>query len=182
MMVIVNSMAQTNTAIAPPPVPNLSAVEYYIDMDPGLGSANPVSIGNATSATDVQINIDPATLTSGVHTFGIRSKDANGAWSIDNKWIFFKPYGAGTNINPPPAIPNLTKVEYYLDNDPGLGAATNYPITNAQTLTDLLINIDPATLTSGVHTFGIRSQDANGAWSFDNKWIRSEERRVGKEC
>jgi CARDB len=171
MMVIAKSEAQTNNAIAPPPVPNLSAIEYYIDIDPGLGNATNVSIGAATSATDVLVNIDPATLTSGVHTFGIRSKDANGAWSIDNKWIFFKPYGVGTNINPPPPIPNLTKVEYYIDNDPGLGAATNYTVTSAQSLNDLLINIDPATLTSGVHTFGIRSQDANGAWSLDNKWI-----------
>ena len=171
MMMIANSEAQTNTAIAPPPVPNLTAAEYYIDIDPGLGNATNIPIGNATSATDIQVNIDPATLTSGVHTFGIRSKDANGTWSLDNKWIFFKPYGAGTNINPPPPVPNLIKVEYYLDNDPGLGSATDYSITAAQTLTDLLINIDPATLTSGVHTFGIRSQDINGTWSLDNKWI-----------
>ncbi len=31
-------------------------------------------------------------LNQGVHIVGIRSRDANGAWSIDNKWLFLKPY------------------------------------------------------------------------------------------
>ncbi|MEO7309220.1 MAG: CARDB domain-containing protein [Chitinophagaceae bacterium] len=161
----------SNTAIAPPPVPNLTKVEYYIDTDPGLGNGNDYPVTAATSLTDLPINIDPATLTSGVHTFGIRSQDANGAWSLDNKWIFFKPYGSGGNINPPQPVPNITRLEYYIDSDPGLGNATPYSVTPSTNFSDLTLDLDPSQLTAGIHTFGIRAQDANGAWGLDNKWI-----------
>ncbi len=166
-----NVKAQVNNTTPPAPVPNITKVEYYLDTDPGFGNATDYPIAANTNLSDLLINIDPATLSSGVHTLGIRSRDANGAWSLDNKWLFFKPYSGTGNINPPPPIPNLTKVEYYLDTDPGFGNATDYPFTANTNLSDLLINIDPATLTSGVHTLGIRGRDANGAWSLDNKWL-----------
>jgi hypothetical protein len=168
---VFNVEAQVNHTTPPAPVPNITKVEYYLDTDPGFGNATDYPVAANTNLSDLLINIDPATLTSGVHTLGIRSRDANGAWSLDNKWIFFKPYSGTGNINPPPAIPNLTKVEYYLDTDPGIGNATDYTIAANTNLSDLLINIDPATLTAGVHTLGIRGRDANGAWSLDNKWL-----------
>lgn len=67
--------------------------------------------------------------------------------------------------------PNITRVEYYVDNDPGYGKATALIITVGTNLTNLSINVDIAPLSSGVHIVGVRSQDENGAWSFDNKWL-----------
>ncbi|MEP7317833.1 MAG: T9SS type A sorting domain-containing protein [Panacibacter sp.] len=146
-------------------IPNVSRVEYYIDTDPGYGAATSVSIGTGNNFADLTVNIDPATLTAGVHVFGIRSKDANGAWSLDNKWLFVKPYSNST------AIPNVSRVEYYIDTDPGYDNATSVSIGTGTDFANLTVNIDPATLTSGVHVFGIRAKDINGAWSLDNKWL-----------
>lgn len=151
------------------PIPNVNRVEWFLDTDPGYGNGTPISgITPAQDLSNLSINIDLTPLRQGVHIVGIRSRDVNGAWSVDNKWLFLKPY---TNLTAP-AAPNINRVEWFLDKDPGYGNGTPISgITPAQDLSNLLINIDLAPLQQGVHIVGIRSRDANGAWSIDNKWI-----------
>ena len=147
--------------------PNITRVEYYIDNDPGYNKATPLSIEPAAMLDSVSFNISLSPLNTGVHIVGIRSKDANGAWSLDNKWLFLKPYPKANNT----PQPNITRVEYYIDTDPGYGNGTAVTIVAGKDLTNLAINIDLNTVTSGVHVVGIRSQDANGAWSLENHWV-----------
>ncbi len=154
-----------NTGAAP--IPNVTRVEWFLDKDPGYGNATPVTIVAGQDLQNLAINIDLTPLQQGVHIVGIRSRDANGAWSIDNKWLFLKPY-PNTGATP---VPNVTRVEWFLDKDPGYGNATPIAIAAAQDLPSLAINIDLTPLGQGVHIVGIRSRDANGAWSIDNKWI-----------
>ena len=149
------------------PQPNINRVEWYLDNDPGFGNATPISIVPATELSSLNIPIDLVPLQQGVHIVGVRSRDANGAWSHDNKWVFLKPY---TNIGAIPQ-PNITRVEWYMDNDPGYGNATPISIVASPDIAGLIIPIDVAAASQGVHIVGIRSQDANGAWSLDNKWI-----------
>ena len=154
-----------NTGVTPQP--NVNRVEWYLDEDPGYGNATPISIAAAQNLPNLAINIDLTPLNQGVHIVGIRSRDANGAWSLDNKWLFLKPYPNTGAI----AQPNINRVEWFMDNDPGYGNATPISITAAQNLPNLAINIDLTPLNQGVHIVGIRSRDANGAWSLDNKWL-----------
>lgn len=147
--------------------PNITRVEWFMDNDPGYGNATSISIVAGPDLANLAINISLTPLNQGVHVVGVRSMDANGAWSLDNKWIFLKPY---TNSGAVPQ-PNITRVEWFLDTDPGYGNATAIPIVAAQNLPGLGINIDLLPLNQGVHMVGVRSQDANGAWSLDNKWI-----------
>ncbi len=149
------------------PQPNINRVEWFLDTDPGYGNATPISIVPAQNLAALAINIDLIPLSQGVHIVGIRSRDANGIWSLDNKWIFLKPY---PNVGATPQ-PNINRVEWFLDTDPGYGNATPVTIVPAQNLAALAIDIDLAPLNQGVHIVGIRSRDANGAWSLDNKWI-----------
>ncbi len=149
--------------------PNITRVEYYIDADPGYNNATALTITAGTNLTNLAININPTTLSQGVHILGVRAKDANGAWSQDNRWIFAKPFSSDTTG--PGPLPNISRVEYYLDTDPGYGAATALSIGTGNNLANLTFNIDPATLTEGVHVLGVRSKDANGAWSQDNRWL-----------
>ena len=144
--------------------PNIARVEYYIDVDPGYGNATPIDLIPGANLVDSSVKISTTGLTSGVHLFGIRAKDAKGAWSLDNKWLFVKDAI-------PAATPGIVKVEYYIDNDPGYGNATDTVITQNTNLSDLTHSIDAGTISAGLHIFGIRAQDANGAWSVDNKWI-----------
>lgn len=164
MLMVLPALCLFNFAKAQP---NINRVEWYLDADPGYGNATPISITPASNLTNLAINIDLTPLSQGVHIVGIRSRDANGAWSLDNKWLFLKPY-ANTGAVPQP---NVNRVEWFLDTDPGYGNATPISITPGQNLTGLAVNIDLAPLSQGVHIVGIRSRDANGAWSLDNKWI-----------
>ena len=149
--------------------PNLNRVEYYLDTDPGYGNGIAVSFSPGTNLSDVVLSIDPGTISSGVHVLGIRARNANGAWSQDNRWLFAKPYAASGSA--PGPVPNLVRIEYYLDSDPGYGNATSVGFAAAKNVADVAIPLDPATLKSGVHVLGIRAKDANGAWSQDNRWL-----------
>jgi hypothetical protein len=146
--------------------PAINRIEYFLDNDPGYGNATNLSFSGTTNATGT-INIDLVPLNAGVHIVGIRSRDANGAWSLDNKWLFLKPY----SNSGPVAQPKINRVEWYMDNDPGYGNATPVSITPATNLQNLAINIDMVPLNQGVHIVGIRSLDEYGAWSHDNKWL-----------
>lgn len=147
--------------------PNINRVEWFVDNDPGYGNATPISIVAGQDLAGLSINVNLVPLAQGVHVIGIRSLDANGAWSLDNKWIFLKPYGnAGAMVQP-----NISRVEWFIDNDPGYGNATPVSIVAGQDLSGLSFNINLTTLSQGVHLVNVRSQDANGAWSLDNKWL-----------
>lgn len=61
-------------------------------------------------------------------------------------------------------LPNITKVEYYIDTDPGYGLATNVSLTPSTNL-DITFNPDVSTLNDGIHQLFVRSQDANDNWS-----------------
>ena len=152
--------------VAAQSVPAINRIEYYLDADPGYGNATNVSFAGTTNATGT-INIDLTPVNAGVHIVGIRSRDAKGAWSIDNKWIFLKPYpNTGAVVQP-----NINRVEWYLDSDPGFGNATPISIVTGQNLPNLAINISLTPLNQGVHIVGIRSLDANGSWSMDNNCL-----------
>lgn len=159
--------AKTYTSITPPPQPAINRVEYYIDNDPGWGNGTNVAITPKTDITTLSIPIDMTALQSGVHIAAIRSQDSLGAWSLDNKWLFVKPYTTGQTA----PVPKITRLEYFIDNDPGKGKATTIPITPATILGNVPFTITMDTLAAGVHIAGIRSQDSLGRWSLDNKWL-----------
>ena len=146
--------------------PNINRIEWYLDHDPGYGNGTALPISAAQDLPGLSFNIDMVPLAQGVHIAGVRSKDANSGWSLDNKWLFVKPYSSSAVTQP-----NINRVEWYLDTDPGYGKATPISISSAQDLAGLAVNISLTNLYQGVHTVGIRSLDANGAWSLDNKWI-----------
>ena len=59
----------------------------------------------------------------------------------------------------------ITRVEYFLDYDPGFGNATAVPITVSASLTNTFSVPLATTLPNGFHFLGVRAQDANGRWS-----------------
>ncbi len=75
-------------ADAEPPAAPLQNLEYYIDEDPGIGLANPITV-SGTNITEVLNNINiniPNNLITGTHFLHIRSKQ--NPWSIDNAMPF----------------------------------------------------------------------------------------------
>ncbi len=143
--------------------PNITRVEYFIDTDPGFGKANSISITPSANISNGTFNVSIGSLPTGIHALFIRSRDVNGNWSVTNSRFFYKP-AASTGG----ALPNITKVEYFIDTDPGFGNAINIPVTAGSNLQSISFTASISTLPTGIHTLFIRSRDANGKWSVTN--------------
>lgn len=139
---------------------NITKIEYWVNTDPGLGVATNLSgFTPSQNIANYPYSI-PANISSGIHTIGIRSMDANNVWSHTN--IF------SALVLTPAAIPDLDSIEYFINSDPGLGNATAISgFTIQQNIPNLAIAI-PATLAPGIHTIGVRSHDTEGNWGLTN--------------
>ena len=144
-------------------LPNVTKVEYFIDTDPGPGSATDVPVTAGTDLSGVAFSVSLGSLTAGFHQLGVRSRDANGTWSLTNRRTFYYEPAALS------ALPNVTKVEYFLDTDPGFGAAIDVPVTVATDISGIVFNVNISALAAGFHQLGLRSRDANGKWSLTNQ-------------
>jgi len=147
---------------------NITYAEYYLDQDPGLSLATPINITAGTNVQNVAVNLNMSPLKSGAHFFGTRARTATGVWSMNHYWIFFKPYDV---VLSPAALTNITKVEYYVDTDPGIGNGNSVSVTPATNLSDITFNVDPLPLGVGLHIIGSRAMSANGNWSSTNYWL-----------
>ncbi|MCD4695550.1 MAG: hypothetical protein K8S16_04845 [Bacteroidales bacterium] len=64
-----------------PPAPNIVAMEYFIDTDPGFGNGTPVTVPASTNI-DENFLIDVSGLITGNHILFVRVQDENGKWSL----------------------------------------------------------------------------------------------------
>ena len=154
-------------ALVPAANSNITNVEYFVDTDPGLGSATPISVTAGTVLADLTFSVDPTPLKAGVHIIGTRAYSLNGSWSKTNYWLFYKPF---TNFTPGIAT-NTNYVEYFVDTDPGIGLASNVPVTPGLNLSDVTFPVTTSGLAPGMHIIGTRSKDASGNWSMTNYWL-----------
>ncbi len=138
-------------------VPNVVGGEFFIDVDPGFGNANPIAM-TSPSATIMQ-NFTPAisSLTKGLHVLYTRLKDANGKWTLTNRQLFY--YEPAFT---PAAIGELVKFEWFFDVDPGFGNATAVPAPAANNgqVTNFMFNVPlNPNLAGSKHNFYLRVLD-----------------------
>ncbi len=136
---------------------NITKLEYFFDNDPGFGNANNISgFTPGTTINDFVFTADATALSNGAHFLYVRSKDD---WSITNKILFYK--------QPITVAGNITKLEYFFDNDPGFGNASNISgFTPGTTINDFVFAADATALSNGPHFLYVRSKDD---WSITNK-------------
>lgn len=147
---------------APPAAAPLAEAEYFIDTDPGLGNATKIDLGSALDISSQNIAINVTGLAAGVHRFYIRSRIANGKWSLTNFGIFDNSQSLPYPSAPAPAAP-LGQMEYYIDTDPGFGNAIPVSFTAATDINNLTVTIPFNSLAPGEHTLYIRSRQ--NPWS-----------------
>ncbi len=150
---------------------NVVLIEYYIDNDPGIGNATPLSFLPGPDIQNTNLSINTTTLSEGVHRVYVRAANANGHWGLTNSFIFYKPYNSGGT--PPPLMPpgNITRVEYFIDNDPGIGNATDLQVGSGTDIQNAIIPVDPSVLSAGVHRLYVRAVNEGGHWSLTNSII-----------
>ncbi len=140
-------------------LPTIDKIEYFVDTDPGVGEATNVPVTAATAINNFDFPINISSISTGFHTIFVRSRDATGKWSETINRPFFKP--APYTM---PTLPAIDKVEYFVESDPGVGAATDVPVTAATDINNFTFSVNSA-VTIGFHTIYTRTRDVNGKWS-----------------
>jgi gliding motility-associated-like protein len=136
---------------------SIDRIEYFFDTDPGFGNGISIPITTASDLTE-NFQLPFTSLPEGFHTIYYRAKSSNGLWST----LLAKPVFIQRNAQTA-ATPNLRKIEYFLDTDPGAGNATS--ISLSASAIDQSYSIDLSTAPLGFHILYVRSQDTNGRWS-----------------
>lgn len=138
--------------------------EYFIDRDPGVGSATYIdAVANQDSLLQEIVITETDTLSPGFHFVGIRALDESGLWGHYVRRSF--------KIDDPlvPVIDTsfkkLVAYEYFIDNDPGVGNGVFIPLQNISDNNETEITIpETDTLLPGFHFVGIRALDESGQW------------------
>lgn len=149
--VFVQRKAQTTS------VTFIDRVEYYFDTDPGHGNGIPIPL---TAAVELTLNftVPLGTIIEGFHLLHYRARNLDGYWSIPYSKPVFVQRNAQTT-----ATPNLKRVEFFVDTDPGFGNGTR--VIPSGINFDQSVLIDLSAVPTGFHILHIRSQDESGRWS-----------------
>lgn len=130
---------------------NITQLEYFFDTEPGYGAGIPLTV-TAGSQINIQSLISSSSLSNGFHLIGIRARDDDGQWGIAETKVFYVDQ-----------FSQISAVEYFLDTDPGKGAATSVSITPGGAV-DQTFTVPTASLPTGSHTFGVRAARTDGSW------------------
>ena len=135
--------------------PKVNQIEYFIDEDPGFGQGTTVSFDTA-HYYDSSFVIDISGYEDGLHTINYRAKDNSGNWgNTYSRHVLF------VTLHPEP---NINRIEYFFNEDPGYGLGDTIGINPDSTI-DLFSAIDLSGLDNGLNFLYIRAQDENGSWS-----------------
>jgi len=128
-------------------------MEYFIDTDPGFGLGTDVAITPGTNVPGFfQLNTDG--LADGMHYLCVRVKDAEARWSIFTS----------TMVVVKKEVADISRLEYFVDTDPGFGAATGLPITAGKKIS-ANFSLNTEAYTPGMHFILVRALDSQGSWS-----------------
>ena len=140
---------------------NLSNAEYFVDADPGLGNAVPVTVSPGDTVIKT-FSLDLGSLSPGWHQLNIRVKDQTGRWGAPIIRTFFA-FDPLRHLFIPKSLP-IVKAEYFYDTDPGPGNGTPITLNRGDTVhIDRFFKI--AGLPPGPHRVFIRTLNENGRWS-----------------
>ncbi|MBU0488967.1 MAG: PKD domain-containing protein [Bacteroidetes bacterium] len=134
---------------------NIVALEYFVDNDPGFGSGVALPL-SPDSLVEVMDTLDLSGFSSGLHMLHIRAKDENNNWS--------QTYPRPVLVVKSSDAPMITKIEYFLDDEPGFGNGVTVPLSPA-TVIDTALSFDLSGLPTGLHFLNVRAADSSGTWS-----------------
>lgn len=150
--------------VAPAAPQSIVAAEYFIDNDPGAGKGTAITLTPGVNISNAPVPVNVQGLSNGAHRLYIRTRNAEGSWSLS----LFKEFTV--DFDPPyPAVPapalNLVAAEYFFDTDPGAGKATSIAITPGTNLSNITADVNTSGLSMGTHRLYLRTRNQEGSWS-----------------
>lgn len=137
---------------------NITYAEYFVDSDPGFGSASAISVASPSNDLTLNLAVSTNTLAPGWHKLGMRALNDMGQWSVlcgKMFYIFKLPVGSQANVH---------EIEYFFDTDPGFGNGTMVAVANPGQDLDISFNANVSALGSGEHVLYLRAKNAIGQW------------------
>lgn len=128
-------------------------MEYFLDTDPGYGLAQTITnihVGNN------ELTFDLSDAPWGAHVLYVRSQDSEGHWSATmSRPLYIE------------RLQDIAYVEYFIDNDPGIGQATPLALPLQEYKAHLLFNfeVNTASLSLGEHELFVRARDVFDQWT-----------------
>lgn len=139
--------------------PAITSAEYFIDADPGAGNGLPISVGTTGNTVNFTTLIPTTSLSNGFHTLALRTRNANGVWSLYQTGVFYLSTTAAD-------MTSVNAAEYFIDVDPGVGNGSPLTVTTpGNTINQTFLANVPVGTPLGQHFLYIRTRDANGVWS-----------------
>lgn len=134
---------------------DITAAEYFFDIDPGKGSGTSVSIISGNTV-DFDKTIATSGISAGIHFLYFRVKNAGGLWSLTNSKLLYITENSTTS--------SIVDAEYFFDTDPGFGNASTLTFVTGDTV-NISSSISIASISSGLHYLNVRVKNADGKWS-----------------
>jgi hypothetical protein len=136
---------------------DISALEYFIDVDPGVGNATPALIVPDSS---IALALDLATndFNPGFHMLYYRSQDSSGNWGLLERLLFQIKETPTT-----PSLPKIVSLEYFLEVDTPFHGSYEQNLI-ADSLIDTNKSFRTLSMESGKRIVQVRAQDENGVW------------------
>jgi hypothetical protein len=131
----------------------IESIEYFYDTDPGPGNGNPVYERNTVALDEL---LDTSVLEAGIHRLYVRARNTNGLWSLPQCQSFLIPWTskAGSAI---------TRLEYFIDTDPGFGNAIQVTVTPGASIAIDFTAI-AGSIEHGNHCLYVRGKNTEGSW------------------
>lgn len=130
--------------------------EWFIGADPGVGQATPFAAITADTLVQLETALAVDTYMPGVYRWHARVQDDSSRWSHTFSRSFL--------ITHEPVTAPVTTLEWFWDEDPGIGQATTVPGISGDSVAVSWM-IDVHALTPGVHALYTRVRNASGTWS-----------------
>lgn len=132
---------------------NVVRIEYFLDSDPGYGQGRTIS---NIHVGENQLSFDVSNAEPGPHVLSVRAQNSDGHWSQTiSRPLFID------------RLQDIAFVEYFIDNDPGIGNGTPVALPSVGYKSHLDFNIEVSTvgLAVGQHMFYVRACDVFGQWT-----------------
>ncbi len=109
-----------------------AASEYFIDTDPGYGSATPLPLPGADSSVTFVVPLSG--VSTGFHILYVRSTDDAGSWSITQQHFFLVREGSSPV--------NIVSLEYFFTGNSQTSRTLIYTVPNPAPIVDLNFTAD----------------------------------------
>jgi Secretion system C-terminal sorting domain len=131
--------------------------EYFVDTDPGVGTATPITIATPDSIILQNFTAVASGLSEGYHKLYGRFKDNQGKWGLTFRRNI-EVYKSDTT--------KVIKAEYFFRTDQGFGNCASVTIASPVADGSFSFNIPRNTIPEGADTLFVRVQnDAENRWS-----------------